>query len=130
MGVELTLTQDQQIKILEILEYAEALPARPLKDVLTPGMLYYSPTIADLLSQELTDRQHTEIEMYLARADKIDQAENDAIERLSFTSIGRGDLETNQNETTKLKAARRHCGFQIRQILGLPTKGIYFSEFR
>ena len=124
------LTQDQQIKILELLQYIEYLPAIKAKDIIDPTKKYYSPTVAELLGQDLTERQHTEVESYLTRVDKLDQVENDAIDRMAMTSVGRGDIEFNPNETMKLRTARAVCVERIRNILGLPDNYGYIAEYR
>ena len=120
------LERDEQIKILEVLRYAtEALPGRPVSDVLDPSKVYYSRTISALLNQDLTERQITEVRMYLTRIDKLDQAETDAIDRMSFRSAGRGDIEIDETESEKLRRARDLCGDRIREILGLPESYFY-----
>ena len=124
------LTQDQKLKILELLQYAEYLPGRPVKDIITLNKVFYSPTIAELLSQDLSDRQIREIEMYIARVDKLDQKENDVIDRMAFRSAGRGDVEIDPSEPINLRQSRELCIDRIRNILGLPDKWVYFAEHR
>ena len=121
---------DEQIKILEVLKYNEYLPARPVKDILTPGMVYYSPSIKELMEQDLSDRQINEVRMYLTRINYLDMKENEVIDRLSFRSAGRGDIEIDPNESIKLREARDLCAERIMGIMGLPDQWVYFAEHR
>lgn len=121
---------DDQIRILEVLDYATLLPARPVEDILTPGKVYYSPTMANLLGRTLTTEQVARVTAYLDRIDKIEAQENDAIERMSALSVGRGDVQFAEDEPAKLRSARFLCGERIREILGLPDKWAYYAEYR
>lgn len=125
-----SLERDEQIKILEVLEYASALPARPVADVITPNKVYYSISVATLLGQDLSERQLAEVRRYLTRIEKLETQENDAIDRMAMRSVGRGDIEFNDDEPARLRQDRWLCGERIRQVLGLPDKWVYYADFR
>ena len=126
----MNLTKDQQVKILEVLQYAQLLPARPASDIITPNKVYYSPTMATLLNQDLSERQHTEVLNYLSRIDTIDVKETESIERMSTESIGRGDIQFRNDEPQRLRRARYLAVQRIKEIMGLPDKWAYYAEFR
>lgn len=125
-----SLERDEKIKILEVLEYTSALPARPVSDIITPDKIYYSPTVATLLAQDFSDRQIADVRKYLTRIDKLETQENDAIDRMSMTSVGRGDIEFKDDEPARLRQDRFLCGQRIRQIIGLPDQWVYYAEYR
>ena len=126
----MVLTEDNQVKILEVLRFADDLPAIPPKDIITVGKQYYSPAIAMILKQDLSDRQHDEVVAYLDRIKKLQDAELDAIDRLAIRSAGRGDFESNPSEMMQLRSERYKAGDRIRQIMGLPTRFDYIAAFR